>query len=104
MISYVHPFQVAAMRGTGFSGAPEEFLKHESGVARPGGRFRMKLDRPERQVLVPDSFVRTIIQIDEPGLPITSQSNRVDCVTVVLARQIRPSCHEIENGLIVRTV
>src|SRR5215471_20972470 len=87
-----------------FTGDPEEVLKHESRIPRTGCRFGMKLHRTKWLRLVADPFIRTIVQVYEPRLPILGQPFHVHSVAMVLAGQIGSLGGEIHNRLVMRTV
>jgi hypothetical protein len=93
---------MAAMWRTVFGCGSEEVFKQEARMALTGRCFRVKLYRPKRLGLVPAPFVRTVIQIDEPGFPFGFQPGHIHSVAVILAGQIGPPGGKGENRLVLR--
>src|SRR6266850_7713129 len=89
---------------TAFTCGSEEVFEQEARIVWTGRCLRVKLYRPKRLSLVTDPFVRTVIQIDEPGFPFVFQARNINSVAVILAGQIRPPGGEIENRLVLRTM
>src|SRR5262249_1427759 len=95
---------MAAMCRTEFACGSEEVFKQEARIAWTGRCLRVKLYRPKWLGLVTDSFVRTVIQIDEPGFPPIFQACNIYSVAVILAGQIGSPGGEIQNRLVMRTM
>src|SRR5215510_12691102 len=99
-----NPFLMAAICRMEFACSSEEVFKQEARIAWTSRCLRVKLDRAKRLGRVTDPFVRTVIQINEPGFPFVFQACNINSVAVILAGQIRPLGGEIQNWLVLRTM
>ena len=69
-------------------------VKEELCVARAGRRLGVELDREERELGVPDAFVRAVVGVDKELLPGALERRGVDGIAVVLARDVAPARDE----------
>src|SRR5215510_14993717 len=95
---------MSAMCRTEFACSSKQVFEQEARIVWTSRSLRVKLYRPKRLGLVTDPFVRTVIQIDEPGFPFVFQACHINSVAVILGGQIRPPGGEIQNRLVVRTM
>ncbi len=66
------------------SQATEKQIKQKGRVGRTGRRLGVKLHREEGFVRVNDALVRPVVGVDEEGLPVGGQRQRIDSKTLRL--------------------
>ena len=59
-------------------------VEQKFGIGRAAGGFGVELRREERQPFVADSFVGTVVHVQEKRLPVIAQRIVVDGITVIL--------------------
>src|SRR3989344_7594074 len=62
----------------------QELIKNPRSISWTGARFRMELYRAPGLRFVPNTFVCTVVRINEPFFPIVRECFRVDGIAMVL--------------------
>ena len=78
----------------------EEHLEEEVGVSRASTRLRVELDRKKGLRLVDNAFVRVVVRVHEELLPPGGERGGVDCVAVVLRRDVAPVRARVDARLV----
>ena len=77
-----------------------ERFEQKRRVKRTPSSFRVELHRKERLRDVNNSFVRTVVRVDEERLPPFRQRLVVDGIPMVLTGDVAPRRPEIDAGLV----
>src|SRR5437660_6016490 len=77
-----------------------EIVEEEVRVFGPRFPLRMELNAEIRLSLRANSFIRAVVDVDEPWVPALRQTVTVDCITMVLARYVTAPRQQILYRLI----
>ena len=90
--------QLGSRVAENFLNRVDENVEKEFGVARTGSRFGVELNGEEREGGGVDSFVRSIVGVDEQFLPSRLESCDVDGVSMILRRDVASTGDEGSTG------